>query len=408
MQKTKIHKKEENAKEPFKKEILSYSYEGPLKKSVDIATFYGFKVIPPPETKASSKKSYKDDDFFTPIEEKEILLNRFFNNEFGNAGFPAMLCYTKRSPVKRSTYLHLEVIGSFKSMADALILSASIAISKDHFGKNICVIANNIGEKESLNAYIREITSYYKKNLGVLDAKCRQNFKKDVFKIFECQSEKCLDLEAEAPKSLSYIGETLREHFKEVIEFLENMDIVYEIENMPISNIDYANKTLFEIRKYQKEEDIGNSTGFEVLARGSRYDGLSKKMGLKKNIGAMSVSIKFDNVPQKESYKLKSSEKSKAKVFLIQFGASAKQKILKMIEVFRASKISISHALMRDDLGSQLSMAEKSGTPFIAILGQKEIVENSIMIRNMTNRSQDSINIDKVGTFLKEELKKLE
>lgn len=394
-------------RESNRKEPVSYSYDGPLKKAVDIASFYGFKTILPPEEKHPLKKAYKEDEFFTPIEEKENLINRFFNSDFGNAGFPAMVCYTKRSPIKRSTYLHLDIIGSFKSMADALILATSLAVVKEFYGKNICVIANNIGEKDSLNTYTREITSYYRKNLGELDAKCRQHFKKDIFKIFDCQTPRCLELMEEAPKSLSYLGEAIREHFKEVIEFLENMDTVYEIENTSLSNPDYSNKTIFEIRKYTNEDDVGNNSGFEILARGSRYDGLSKKMGLKKNIGAIGIAIKFDNVPQKETYKTKSIDKNKIKVFLIQFGASAKQKILKMIEVFRINKINISHALMRDDLGSQLSIAERSGAPFIAILGQKEIVENSIMIRNMKNRSQDSINVEKVGAFLKEELKKL-
>ncbi|MEK7120770.1 MAG: hypothetical protein AAB840_01630, partial [Patescibacteria group bacterium] len=126
-------------KEPGRKEPTSYSYEGPLKKSMDIASFYGFRIIPPPDIKSVSKKFYNEDEFYTPLEEKETILNRFFNNEFGNAGFPAMLCYTRRSPVKRTTYLHLEIVGSFKSMADAILLATAFSIIKDTYGKNVCV-----------------------------------------------------------------------------------------------------------------------------------------------------------------------------------------------------------------------------------------------------------------------------
>lgn len=385
----------------------SIIYTGALKRAVETANFYGFKLITPPEPRGNHKRAYKEDDFYVPEEEKLELLERFSKGEFGSIGLPAMVCYTKRNPVKKSMHLRLDIIGSSKSVAEALLLSAAIAIVKENGTKNAWVDINNIGDKDALASYLRDLTSFFRKNIESLDAKCRDNLKKDVLKIFACKTARCQELREESPKSLSYLSELSRTHFKEVIEFIENLDITYQIENTAVSNSDYSNKTIFEIREYDKEEDIYNAKSSLPVARGSRYDGLSKKTSLKKNVPAVGITIKFDGVPLKESYKKGPTVKDKIKVFLVQFGFAAKLRSLRVMEMFRHNKVPVTHALMKDDLGSQLALTEKAGVPYIVIIGQKEVVDNTVMIRNTWNRSQDSIPLSQIGNYLKEELKKI-
>jgi len=383
------------------------TYTGSLKKAIETAEFYGFKLVNAPEIKGNYKRAYKDDDFLVPEEEKLDLIERYGKGEFGNLGFPAMVCYTKRSPIKKTLYLRLDIIGSSKSVSEALLLAASIAIVKENGAKNTWVDINNIGDKDALNSYLRDLTSFFRKNIESLDAKCRDHLKKDVLKIFACKTARCQELREESPKSLSYLSDLARTHFKEVIEFIEHLDITYQIENTTVSNTDYSNKTIFEIREYNKEEDIYSAKSSLPVARGSRYDGLSKKTSVKKNIPAVGITIKFDNVALKETYKMGLRLKEKAKVFLVQFGFAAKLRTLKIMEMFRQNKVDLIHALMKDDLGSQLLLAEKSGAPYVAIIGQKEVVDNTVMIRNTWNRSQDSIPMSEIGHYLKEELKKI-
>jgi histidyl-tRNA synthetase len=390
-----------------KMDMLSYAYEGPLKDAIQIARYYGFNLISPPDVKGSYKRNYKDDDFFVPQEEKINILKRFHDGKFANIGTPVLICYTKRNPIKRTTYLRLDVIGSPKSIADALLVATTSAILKQMGTPKLLLDINNIGDKDSYGNYLRDLSAYYKKNLNVLDAKCKQSFKGDVLKILSCPNPKCNSLKDEAPLALSYLSEMTRLHFKEVMEFVENLDLTYRISASAISNTDYANKTVFELKKMETEDDIVNNVDAPSLAKGARYDGLAKKIGLKKNVPAVGVSIKFDNVPQKEAYKRIPTEKRKSKMFLIQFGFSAKLRSLKVMEILRSAKIEVSHNLLKDDLSSQLLAAERSGAPFIGIIGQKEVVEHTLMIRNTNNRSQDSIALSRLADYLKEEIRKL-
>jgi len=67
----------------------------------------------------------------------------------------------------------------------------------------------------------------------------------------------------------------------------------------------------------------------------------------------------------------------------------------------RKAKVPIAQSLAKDSLSVQLALAEKAETPFALILGQKEALENTVIVRNMDNRSQDTVKIDKLAEYLK-------
>jgi len=107
-------------------------------------------------------------------------------------------------------------------------------------------------------------------------------------------------------------------------------------------------------------------------------------------------------MPNKE----KISENQKPpKVFLIQLGEDARRKSLLIIETLRKAKISIGHSLNKDSLKSQLKIANKIKAPYTLILGQKEFLENTILLRDMNTASQETIPLPKLADFLKKKIK---
>ncbi|MFA6898534.1 MAG: His/Gly/Thr/Pro-type tRNA ligase C-terminal domain-containing protein, partial [Candidatus Paceibacterota bacterium] len=91
----------------------------------------------------------------------------------------------------------------------------------------------------------------------------------------------------------------------------------------------------------------------------------------------------------------------KPKVFYIQLGFEAKRKSLGVIELLRHAKIPVYQSISRDRLGSQFAAAEKMGVPYIMIMGQKEAVENSVIVRNLANRSQETVPIADLPKYLR-------
>ena len=92
----------------------------------------------------------------------------------------------------------------------------------------------------------------------------------------------------------------------------------------------------------------------------------------------------------------------KPKIFFIQLSFEAKLKSLAIIEILRKAKVPIAQSISKDSLGAQLAIAEKFEVPYVIILGQKEAVDGTVIVRHMQNRSQDIIKIDKLADYLKD------
>lgn len=138
-----------------------------------------------------------------------------------------------------------------------------------------------------------------------------------------------------------------------------------------------------------------------ALGGGGRYDYLSKAMGYKKEIPGVGFGFGVDRIVEASKNIPKPRVKKKAKVYFIQLGTEAKMKSLRVIEILRQNKIPVRQSLSKDSLGSQLAIAEKSGIPHTLIFGQKEALENTILVRDMANRSQTTVDIEKLAKHLK-------
>ena len=116
----------------------------------------------------------------------------------------------------------------------------------------------------------------------------------------------------------------------------------------------------------------------------------------------MGASIGMDRVIMSPDYaKLSPRIIKKPKVFFIQLSFDAKLKSFEVIEILREAKIPMAQSIAKDSLGAQLSQAEKMNVPFAIILGQKEALENSVIVRNMDTRSQDTVKIDRLADYFK-------
>jgi histidyl-tRNA synthetase len=384
-------------------------------QNIDVATstaiYYGFTPIEIPtitkddlaQAKAFRKEEGLDKDFEkeTPLlsspEERVSVLRTYVEKNMIALPQPVMLVYNgfiEEGKNRKSTEkkISLEFLGSSKGVAEAVAVKTALAILTDYGAKELMVEINSIGDKESCNRFARELTSYYRKNINQLPAHCRQNFKKDVFSLLHCDNKACQNLKEEAPKSLSCLSDASREHFREVLEYLEKMEIPYEIHNCLVGNRHYGSQTFFNIRG----EFAPGKT--ELLGTGFRYDGLAKKIGLKKEVSGLAVKLHFKN-------KLKSKDIvkkiRKPRLYFIQLGFEAKHKALSLIETLRQHDILVYQSLSRDKMGSQLVLAEKMRIPFVIIMGKKEAMENTVMIRNLKNRSQQTISIEDLPAFIK-------
>jgi histidyl-tRNA synthetase len=297
----------------------------------------------------------------------------------------------------------IETLGSTKSIMDAITIKVALVILKEAGVEGVRVKINSIGDAESRKDYTKELVNYYKKFMAKMSATDRERLKTNPLRILDSKDETLNEINATAPQSIAHLNAASKKHFKEVIEYLNEMGIDYEVDHKLVRGLDYYTHTVFEFftESQPDPENPGKELRQNALGGGGRYDYLAKTMGYKKNIPGVGFGLGVDRIIEASTKKLIPKVKRKEKIYFIQLGNEAKMKSMNIIEILREAKIGVTHALAKDSLGSQLAIAEKLGLPYTIIFGQKEALENSVLVRDMENRSQKSVSIDKLADYLK-------
>ncbi|KKP87018.1 MAG: Histidine-tRNA ligase, partial [Parcubacteria group bacterium GW2011_GWC1_35_8] len=289
--------------------------------------------------------------------------------------------------------------GNEKSIMDALVIKTGMTILEEAGAENLSIDINSIGDKECRNGYLKELTSYYRKHMSDLAPIDRERLKTNPLRILDSKEEKTKIINENAPDSVSFLCPSCKKHFKEVLEYLEEMNIPYNINKNLVRGLSYYTRTVFEILEQGGAED-GSPL---ALAGGGRYDYLARQIGGKKDVPAVGISIGVDRIVASPWYKKLSPRiLKKPKMYFIQLGSEAKLKSLNIIEILRKAHVPIAQALSKDSLGSQLAIAERLAIPYALIFGVKEAIDNSVIVRDMSNRSQNTVKLNKLLEYLKE------
>jgi histidyl-tRNA synthetase len=188
------------------------------------------------------------------------------------------------------------------------------------------------------------------------------------------------------------------------MEYLDKFGIDYEINSNLVRGLDYYSRTVFEILSDTEviAEDGTKTISSLALGGGGRYDYLAKSLGGKKDVPAVGGGLGVDRILEVPGYAKHSPRiVKKPKVFFIQLSFDAKLKCFEIIETLRKAKVPMVHSMSKDSLSAQLGMAERMEVPYTLILGQKEALEGTVIVRNMDTRSQDTIKIDSLAEYLK-------
>lgn len=402
-----------------------YNFQGFFEKAQEVAVYYGFKPIETPileheeiftsgigeGTDVIDKEMYtlrtKGGDHLALRPEHTAPLTRAYI-EHGMQNMPQPVMFYQYGPTFRHDnpqqgryrqfyQFDMDCLGSEKSILDALIIKVGMTILEEAGAENLSVDINSIGDKECRNGYIKELTNYYRKHINALPTIDRERLKTNPLRILDSKDPKTKEININAPDSISFLCASCKKHFKEVLEYLEEMNIPFTINKNLVRGLSYYTRTVFEVI------EVGEDGTQRTIAAGGRYDYLAKQIGGKKDVPSVGMSIGVDRIVESSWYKkLAPRILKKPKIYFIQLGTEAKLKSLNIIEILRKAHIPIAQSISKDSLGSQLAIAEKLAIPYTLIFGVKEAIENSVIVRHMSNRSQETIKLNKLLEYLKE------
>lgn len=406
---------------------LYYQFQGMFEKAQEVAEYYGFKPIDTPileklevftgaigeGTDIIDKEMYafsvKGSDKIAMRPEFTAPVTRAYI-EHGMQTLPQpVMLYSygsvfrhenpQRGRWREFKQFNLEIMGTEKSIADALVIRTLYDILEEFGMKDMIVDINSMGDKETRPQYIRELTNYYKKHISNMCSDCGERLKTNPLRLLDCKKDECQQYKESAPQSISFLSPDARKHFKEVLQYLEEMEIPYRINPSIVRGFDYYARTVFEVVKLDVDE---NGKEKEItITGGGRYD-ISKNLGSKKDIPSVGTGIGFERIMMfPECQKIYPRIMKPAKVYFIQLGFEAKLKSLSVIEILRKNKIPVYQSLSKDSLGGQLAVAEEMGVPYCIIFGQKEAMDKTVIVRDMKKHSQDTVKIEKLCDYLK-------
>jgi len=328
-------------------------------------------------------------------------ISSYIDSHLHGSSRPVLFSTLESAPRTGEISVGLHIIGMERSIAEALLIHATRSMFADFGYDSHTVRINSLGDRESQNRYTRELTNFMRKRIEELPPTARELLKQHALYALNHLIEKDHEMSYRAPSPLEYLSDQSRKHFRELVEYLDVSNAFYEIDTRLLGNHQCYSDALFSITpKNQADEGIVESP---ISVRGGRYDEFVKRL-TKVNIPATGAIITF-NTKKVPSRLPKIDANGAPNVFLVQLGFGPKMKSLLLLEELRASKIRAHHIISSDSLGEQLALAERMKVPFALILGQKEFVEKSIIVRDLRSRSQEIIPLTSLTSHLKRILK---
>ncbi|KKQ21619.1 MAG: histidine--tRNA ligase [Candidatus Staskawiczbacteria bacterium RIFCSPLOWO2_12_FULL_37_15] len=301
-----------------------------------------------------------------------------------------------------------EALGEKNPSIDGQIIQMSYDVLKELGFKNLTIEVNSIGDSECRPYFKKILAGYFKSRRSSLCSDCQRRLKENPLRILDCKEEKCQTVKASAPQIIDHLCKDCHAHFKQVLEFLDELELPYTLNPYLVRGLDYYTKTVFEIVEKglpaQAGED-GATVG--TLIGGGRYDNLAKLLGGRDTPSCGSAGGIERMIALMKARDTKLTKKPDgAKIFLAQLGQMAKRKSFKLFEEFREAKIPVAESFSKDSLKSQLRAADKLGIKYVLIFGQKEALENFVTLKDMETGAQKEIKLDKVVKEMQAKIKK--
>ncbi len=288
-----------------------------------------------------------------------------------------------------------EIIGDSDPVYDVQIILATLGFLNSFKIKDLHLHINTIGCRVCRPNYRQKLKDYYKSHKDKLCADCLHRIEKNPLRLLDCKEEPCIALREKAPIILDYLCQACNNHFKGVLELIEDNGVLYDPKPHLVRGLDYYNRTVFEI-----VTPLFNS----AIAAGGRYDYLSEVVGgrLIPSVGAAIGLERLIEVMRLQEIVPK--PKRKEKVFFVAMGDQAKKMSLKLINSLRVAGIATAEALGKKSLRAQMKQADKVKARLALIYGQKEAFEGTVIIRDMQTGAQETIVVDKLIEEVKKRL----
>ena len=277
-----------------------------------------------------------------------------------------------------------EAIGEGDPALDAEVIDMAWQFFSSLKLDNLSLILNSIGCKQCRPEYLAALKAYYADHTQELCADCKTRLKRNPLRLLDGKQPQCQQLASSAPKSIDHLCPQCDEHFNRLKRYLGLLGLPFEINHRLVRGLDYYTRTVFEI---QPEEEGAQST----LGGGGRYDDLIEELG-----GKPTPAIGFATGMERIILNLKKQGVAiptlpRPQVFLAYIGDEAKDEATKQAAKLRREGFGVIMTVGNKSLKAQLRQANNLNVNYAVIIGEQEIKDGTVILRDMTTSEQKSV-----------------
>lgn len=323
--------------------------------------------------------------------------------EHGMASFPQPVRLWYAGPVFRHDrpqagrsrqigQVGVEVIGEEHAIIDAQIIHLAHEFYRSLQLDRFRIEVNSIGctDRACRPAYVTLLKRHARDQLRKLCADCRKRLKTHPLRILDCKEEKCQVVANTGPRISEHLCDACTAHYQNVLRFLGELSIPFRENARLVRGLDYYTRTVFEVVSTLPEAEALSGLS---LAGGGRYDGLVKLLG-----GPDTPAAGFSGGVERTILHMRAegievNVREAPDVFLAHLGDLGRKKALKLFDDLRRSGFRVAEAFHKEGIKAQLRVADRLHISWTLIVGQKEALDNSVILRNMESGMQETLDM---------------
>lgn len=338
---------------------------------------------------------------FLPSVFRAYWQNRIFDlNVISKWAFAGPVVYKAPDDKNLSSHYEFgfEVFGTFSHLTEAQLISGVWELLLSLGFEDLILEINNIGQESDQRVYQDTLLDYLSTKKYELCDTCNDHLSGRVLNVFRCRNLGCQAVLAEAPSILDFLDEISRKHFTNILEALDELGIPYQLNPLYVG-LDGHSRTNFVIKYRKKGETV-------VIGEGGYHDGLMQNV-CGKNFccfGFLGNLTVVYNLLQASKAVVEQNQHSD--VFLVPLGELAAKKSLRLFRDLTNEKIAVYDHFGLGGVKNQLKTAENFKAPVALIMGQKEALDEVVILRDVKSGMQEIISYDKIVEEVKKRLGK--
>jgi len=318
------------------------------------------------------------------------------NKMYGEANQPIKLYYSgsmyryerpQAGRYRELSQFGVEVLGSDSEIQDAEVISLAYRILEEMGIDNVTVKINTLGDTESRNNYREALVKYLEPQIKDLCPDCQNRLKTNPLRILDCKIDKESSILINAPSILDYLNEASKKRFNKVLEYLNYLDVDYEVDESIVRGLDYYNHTVFEFVTDMPE--LGNAS---TLGAGGRYNNLVENLG-----GPSTPCVGWACGIDRLMIILKELNKDKEfedniDVYVMAVNDEERITALRLAQDLRWSELKVELDTLERGLKGQFKAADRINARLLVILNSEDLNKGLITVKD--NLTKEEVKVD--------------